>query len=396
MTATATRSAARPPARAPRTPRRRVPLPALLIAIVAALDLAGIVMVLSSSSVHALRQYGSAWMFFQRQLLWLALGTIALGLFAWVDYRRWMRFAPALLVVSLGLLMLVLVPGMGISVNGSTRWLGAGAIRIQPSELAKLALLVFTATVLARRADEMGDPRRTLWPVLIVSGTVGLLVMAQPDMGTTLTALCIVMSILWVGGTPFRHIGLLSVAGSGGAFVLGMAEPYRRDRILAFLDPWKDSADTGYQTVQGMVAVAGGGWPGLGLGASRAKWGFLPNAHTDFIFAIVAEELGLLGALLIIGLFVAFGVVGVVAALRAPDRFGMLLAAGITTWIVGQALINMGAVIGLLPVTGVPMPFVSFGGSSLVVLMGAVGILLNVVRQGEEPRLRRARLRARQ
>jgi cell division protein FtsW len=372
----------------------RLPLPALLIAIVVALDLAGLVMVLSSSSVHALREYGSAWMFFQRQIIWLGVGAAALVITARLDYRRWMRLSGLLLVLTVGLLVLVLVPGLGISVNGSTRWLGAGMLRIQPSEFAKLALLVFTATVLARRADEVGDARRTLMPVLVVTGVIAMLVMAQPDMGTTLTATCIVVSILWVAGTPFLHMATLGIGGTFGAFVLGMAEPYRRDRILAFIDPWKDSADTGYQTVQGMVAVAGGHVSGVGLGASRAKWGFLPNAHTDFIFAIVAEELGLLGALVIIGLFVAFGVAGVVTSLRAPDRFGTLLAAGITAWIMGQALINIGAVIGLLPVTGVPMPFVSFGGSSLVVLMAAVGILLNVARQGEEPVVRRARPRA--
>jgi cell division protein FtsW len=360
----------------------------LIIFVVLSLDLAGLVMVLSSSSVHALREYGSAWMFFQRQILWLAIGTAAMVVTARLDYRRWMRLGAPLLVVTVALLVLVLVPGLGISVNGSTRWLGTGFLRVQPSEFAKIALLIFTATIIARRADEVGDAHRVLFPVLVVSGTIGLLVMAQPDMGTTLIAMSVVATLLWVAGTPVRHMAALGVTGACSSVALGFAAPYRRDRILAFIDPWKDSSDTGYQTIQGMVAVAGGHVSGVGLGASRAKWGFLPNAHTDFIYAIVAEELGLLGALLIVGLFVAFAVLGVAVAQRAPDRFGMLLAAGITTWIVGQALVNIGAVIGLLPVTGVPMPFVSFGGSSLVVVMAAVGILLNVARQAELPRTR--------
>jgi cell division protein FtsW len=168
---------------------------------------------------------------------------------------------------------------------------------------------------------------------------------------------------------------------SAGALLLGLVEGYRRARLFSFLNPWKDAGNTGYQIVQSLVGLASGHWTGLGLGASRAKWGFLPNAYTDFIFAIIGEELGLLGTLLVIGLFAAFAVLGVRTALKAPDRFGALLAAGITAWVVGQALINIGAVIGVLPVTGVPLPFVSFGGSSLVITMGAAGILLNIARQ---------------
>src|SRR5205814_7246378 len=171
-----------------------------------------------------------------------------------------------------------------------------------------------------------------------------------------------------------------------GAFVLGMLEPYRRARMLAFLHPLADTSNTGYQSLQGLVALGSGGLLGRGLGASRAKWGFLPNAHTDFIFAIIGDELGLIGTVIVVGLFAAFAVLGVRAAVRAPDRFGALVASGITAWIVGQAIINIGAVIGLLPVTGVPLPFVSYGGSSLVIAMGAVGVLLNVARQGRSTR----------
>ena len=201
-------------------------------------------------------------------------------------------------------------------------------------------------------------------------------------MGTALVIGCMVMIQLFVAGTPVVTMGKLLLSSAGLALVAGMAEPYRRDRLLAFLHPWKDPGNTGYQSIQGLVGLATGGVFGVGLGASRAKWGFLPNAHTDFIFAIIGEELGLVGSLAVVALFVVFAILGVRAAARAPDRFGTLLAAGITAWIVVQAFVNIGAVAGVLPITGVPLPFVSFGGSSLVVLMFAAGILLNVARQG--------------
>jgi cell division protein FtsW len=354
----------------------------LLLGLVAVLCVVGLVMVLSASSVEALKAYGSAWYFFERQVLWVGLGAGAMLLAARVDYRRWGTLALPLLVVSVAALLLVLVPGFGISVNGSTRWLGVGQWRLQPSELAKLAVLIFTASLLARRAGEVDDSRRTVRPVMTVALPVLGLVFVQPDMGTALVTACIVFALLFVAGVPMGRIGRLLATGVVGAFVLGVLEPYRRDRFLAFLHPWKDPRGIGFQAIQGQVGLASGRLTGVGLGASRAKWGFLPNAHTDFIFAIIGEEVGLIGTLLVVALFIAFAVLGVRAAVRAPDRFGALLAAGVTAWVVGQAFINMGAVVGILPITGVPLPFVSFGGSSLVLLMFGVGILLNVARQG--------------
>ena len=358
----------------------------LLAAVVTVLCVIGLVMVLSSSSVDALRNYGSAWLFFNRQLLWLTVGTAALVFTSRVDYRTWRRFRVPLLAGCMGLLVLVLVPGVGIAVSGSSRWLGVGSWRIQPSEISKLAVLLFIADLLARRADRIDDTRETLRPALMAFGAVAMLVMLQPDMGTTLVLGCIVMGLLFVAGTPMRHMAGLTATAMVASFVLGMAEPYRRARMMSFLDPWADADNTGYQVAQSIVGLADGGLTGVGVGASRAKWGFLPNAHTDFIFTIIGEEMGLLGSLLVIGLFVAFAFLGVRAAVRAPDRFGMLIAAGVTAWVGGQAFINIGAVIGMLPVTGVPMPFVSFGGSSLVICMAAVGLLLNVARQGRQPR----------
>jgi cell division protein FtsW len=337
-------------------------------------------MVLSASSVQALRDFGSSWVVFERQAMWVLIGSVALALAVRTDYRRWQRPALPFMLVALGLLVVVLVPGLGVSVRGSSRWIGSGQFRIQPSEFAKLALLLFTADILARRGAK-GGVRTALRPVLVVFGVAAFLVMGQPDMGTTLVLGCIVLSLLFVGGIELRTLGGLVGIATGGALLLGLVESYRRARLFSFLNPWKDAGNSGYQIVQSLVGLASGHWTGLGLGASRAKWGFLPNAYTDFIFAIIGEELGLIGTLLVIGLFIAFAIIGVRTALKAPDRFGALLAAGITAWVVGQALINIGAVIGVLPVTGVPLPFISFGGSSLVITMGAAGILLNIARQ---------------
>jgi cell division protein FtsW len=363
-----------------RTRSRSTPLFVLLAMDVSALVVVGLVMVLSASSVQALRDFGSSWVVFQRQAMWVVIGAVALLLALRTDYRRWQRPAVPFVLVALGLLVVVLVPGLGVSVRGSSRWIGTGQFRIQPSEFAKLAILLFTADVLARRGAK-GSVRTALRPVLVVFGVAAFLVMGQPDMGTTLVLGCIVLSLLFVGGIELRTLGGLVGVATGGALLLGLVEGYRRARLFSFLNPWKDAGNTGYQIVQSLVGLASGHWTGLGLGASRAKWGFLPNAYTDFIFAIIGEELGLIGTLLVIGLFIAFAILGVRTALKAPDRFGALLAAGITAWVVGQALINIGAVIGVLPVTGVPLPFISFGGSSLVITMGAAGILLNIARQ---------------
>ncbi|HEX4867814.1 MAG TPA: putative lipid II flippase FtsW [Acidimicrobiales bacterium] len=360
-----------------------------LLAVVATLNLLGLVMVLSASSVSSLDTYGSSWYVVMRQAMWMAIGVAGCIAVMRVDYHRWRRLALPALGLSGILLALVLVPGIGTSANGATRWIGYGPLTLQPSELAKLTVLVFVADLLARRAAWMSDARVTLVPVLVVFGTTGLLLMLQPNLGTTLVLGAIVLSVLYVAGTPLAPLGALSAAGALLATVLALAAPYRRARVMAFLDPWKDYQDTGYQTIQSLVGIASGGITGTGLGQSRAKWGFLPYAHTDFIFAIIGEELGLVGALVVVALFVAFCVLGARAALLAPDRFGMLLAAGVTTWFGVQAFINIGAVIGILPITGVPLPFVSYGGTSLMINLVAAGLLLNVARQGQPPTPRR-------
>jgi cell division protein FtsW len=278
-----------------------------------------------------------------------------------------------------------LVPGVGIYVSGARRWIGYGIFRIQPSEIAKLALLIFTADIVSRRARELSDWKRVLRPVVLVLVLFAALVMKEPDLGTTLVMALLVIAMLVAGGVRAKHLFVVAAGGATLVTALAWLEPYRRERMLTFLHPFADSSNSGYQIAQSLIAIGSGGVTGVGLGASRAKWNFLPNAHTDFIFAIIGEELGLIGAFAVMALFVGFGILGTRAALRAPDRFGTLLAAGATMWVVAQAAINIGAVVGVLPVTGIPLPYVSFGGSALITTMLASGILVNVAAQGRRP-----------
>jgi cell division protein FtsW len=295
-------------------------------------------------------------------------------------YRAWQRLAVPLLALTVALLALVLHPTAGVSAYGSSRWLAFGPVTVQPSEIAKLALVVFTAVVLTKkwgRLDELGHVALPLLPVVVV---VAGMIMLQPDLGTTLIVAGTVFLVLFVAGIRLRYLIATGIVGSAVGVALIFSADYRRVRFLAFLDPWADATNTGYQLVQSLIALGSGGWLGVGLGASRQKWAYVPNAHTDFIFSILGEELGLLGELAVL---VAFGVLvfaGIRIATRARDVFGRLLAAGIVSWFGLQALINLGAVTGLLPITGVPLPFVSYGGSSLVVSMAAVGILWNIAR----------------
>jgi cell division protein FtsW len=349
--------------------------------LVTVFNLFGLVMVMSASSVVALDAYGSSWYFVVRQALWALGGVVALVVVARTDYHRWRRFAGPFLVLALVLLCLVLVPGIGVDANGATRWIGVGALTFQPAEVAKLALLIWVADLLSRRAAHMHNTRATLRPVIVVLVATATLVMLQPNLGTTIVIAAIALALCFVGGSPAGPLAGWATVGIGAATALALAAPYRRARVLTFLDPWADPMDKGYQNIQSLVGLADGGLLGSGLGTSRAKWGFLPYAHSDFIFAIIGEELGLVGATVVVGLFVLLGIVGVRIALHAPDRFGLLLAVGVTAWFCVQAFVNIGAVIGILPITGVPLPFVSAGGSSLVFGMAGAGLLLSVARQ---------------
>lgn len=354
----------------------------VLLVLVVTLNFIGLVMILSASSVTALDETGSSWFHFQRQAIWFGLSLVALLVMMRTDYRALGRLSGPALVAAIVMLVAVLVPGVGSSVNGSQRWIVVGPLSLQPSELAKLAVIVFVADLLGRRAGRITDTRLTVRPVLVVLSVVAGLILLQPNLGTALVVALAVFVMMFIAGVPMAPLAAWGMLGTAAAAVLAMSADYRRARVLAFLDPWDDPLNTGYQTIQSLVGIASGGLWGVGLGNGRAKWGFLPYAHTDFIFAVVAEELGLIGAAGVIALFVLVGLVGIKIAIDAPDRFGTIVAAGITTWIVVQAFINMGAVAGRLPITGVPLPFLSAGGSALLANMAAVGVLLNVARQG--------------
>lgn len=357
--------------------------PALMVTVVtSALLLLGLLMILSASFVSSVESSGSPFVYFKKQVIWAVLGIVAFITFSRLDYRKLRGWGYAGVVVVMLLLLAVLIPGLGSTVGGSSRWLVLGPLSVQPSEIAKLALILFIADVFSRKDPAVvKELSHTMLPVIPVVGILTLLIMAQPDMGTTMIVGVIGFGLMFLAGTPLRYLAVLGGIGGGIAAFGALAEPYRRARVLSFLNPWADPLNTGYQTIQSLIAMGSGGFFGVGIGASRQKWLYVPNAHTDFIYAILGEEIGLLGTLMVLGMFAFFTYLGIRIARQAPDRFGMYIAAGITIWVAFQALVNMGAVTASLPITGVPMPLVSFGGSSLVVTLVGMGILTNIARQ---------------
>ncbi|HSM01917.1 MAG TPA: putative lipid II flippase FtsW [Acidimicrobiia bacterium] len=351
-----------------------------LLIPVALLVVIGLGALLSASSVVGLRETGDGLYYFKKQIAWLVLGVVAMVMAAFVPLPWWKKLGVPLFLLTLVLLVAVLF--VGVRVNGATRWLVAGPISIQPSEIAKLATVLMLATVVSRREHAVVLYRDFFVPVAVTMGAVSALIMLQPDLGTTLLVAAAGFAVLAASAMPLHHVLGSGIVAGGAAFALAFSSPYRWARVTAFLDLQSDPLGSSYQAVQGLVALGTGGMWGVGLGASRARWSFLPNAHTDFVFAILGEETGLVGSLAIVGLFAALTVAGISIALRCPDRFGRLVAIGITTWLSTQALVNIGGVTGILPITGVPLPFVSAGGSALVVSLVGVGILVSVARHG--------------
>jgi cell division protein FtsW len=342
----------------------------------------GLVMVLSAGSVSAAQGYdGNSFWYFQRQVIYAVAGLAVGAIVARVPYRAWRRLWIPVLGVA-GILMLVAAhPSSGTSLYGASRWIDLGPVTLQPSEFAKVGLIACAAAVLTAKRGKLGDWRHLaipLVPIVVVMAGLGI---AQRDLGTTVIMCGSVFLVTFVAGARLRHLATAAAVGLGGIALLIVAEPYRRTRFFdAWLNPEADASGAGYQLIQGLIAIGSGGWTGLGLGSSRAKWDFLPNAHSDFIFAVIAEELGLIGALTVL---LAFGVLlfaAVRIALHAADPFGRLLAAGIACWLGLQTTINLGAVTGLLPITGVPLPLVSFGGTALVVTLAGIGVLVSVAR----------------
>jgi len=357
----------------------------ILLVLIAVLCLIGVVMVGSASEVVSIEQYNTPWAILMREIMWMGVALVVLVCAVRFDYRRLRHLRMPLLLITFALLVVVLLPGIGVTSGGSSRWIGFGQFRLQPSELMKLALAIFGADLIVRRQERGGSHRTIIGPMLLVATAAGGLILLQPDMGTALVVGAIAIALLFASGVSLGPIvkvlvGLVVL----GVFV-GLVDPYRRARLLAFLDPTAHASGSGYQVAQSLIGLGSGHLVGLGLGSGRQKWGSLPNAHTDFIFSVIGEELGIVGAVAVLTLLVGLCWFGLRAAQQSPDRFGSLLGIGLVAWIASETFINVGAVIGLLPVTGIPLPFISFGGSSLVITMAAAGILVNIARQGAPP-----------
>jgi cell division protein FtsW len=354
----------------------------LLLGAVGLLLAIGAQMVYSASVVIAHNEFGDETYFFARQLLWIAVGAVGMVMAASVDYHRWQKVSLILLLVAVVALILVLVPALGMKQYGSARWLKLGLLpSFQPSEFAKLAVVVYMADWLARKGRDVSRLSHGSVPFLIILGLVAGLVILEPDMGTAVIICAVAFSVFFVAGANLWHLVLGFVPGGLAlAWVVTHAAAYRAERFAGFLDPSSDPLGKGWQAMQTFIALGSGGLTGVGLGMSRQKAYFLPNAHTDSILAIIGEELGLVGTMVVIVLLMAIGWRGLRIALRAPDPFGRLLALGLTSKIVWQAIINIGAVTSSLPYTGVTLPFVSFGGNSLCMTMVGVGLLLSISR----------------
>jgi cell division protein FtsW len=376
-------------------PRKRPVEYSILYTATLCLLAGGAVMVYSASSAESLLSGpGDPSYYLKRYVMFGLAGLVLLHLASRHGLRVIRALTPILLVTSFVLTAAVMLPGVGVTVNGATRWLGAGMLQFQPSELLKVSLVLYAAQLLAARPASVRTVGTMTKPLLLVVAAACALLMKQPDMGTTMVICFAIGALLVAAGTPMRNLALIGGVLLFLATVLAIAEPYRRERLFSFLDPFADAGDTGFQAVQALTAIGSGGFFGVGLGESVQKIFYLPEAHTDMILAIIGEELGMFGILGLIGLYGMIGYAGLRVAKLAADRYSKLLAAGLTSLILCQATLNFFAVLGLMPLTGVPLPFISYGASNLVVLLGAMGLLLNVAATGgrgvraERPELR--------
>lgn len=379
MTDTATRrSQSRHPRTMARTRTAGARRSVFLMVIVAMLVTIGLGAMLSASSVVSIRASSDQFELFMRQTMWVGLGLAALVVASFVPYTFWQRIALPVYVATVVGLIVTLVAGD--TRGGATRWIEIGPITIQVAEFAKFATLSLLAAALAKKHELLNDLRHVFFPVGAILGIVGLLLLAQPDFGNLLLIVVPAFIVLAASTVPLRFVFGLGATGALAMTVLAMSADYRKARLLGFLDPFANAQGSGLQAVQSMVALGTGGFFGVGLGQSRARWSWLPNAHTDFIFAIIGEETGFAGAIIVITLFALLGAVGVSIAFRASDRYGRLLAIGIVAWLTIQALVNIGGVVAVLPITGVPLPFISNGGNAMLVNLFAVGVLINISR----------------
>lgn len=348
----------------------------LLLGVTLALVFFGVIMITSSSSSLALTRENDSFYYLKRQSISVAIGLIAMFVVSRFDYRKIKRLS--ILFLGLSIMLLAFAAISGKVIYGSSRWVALMGVTFQPSEIAKLAAVFFSASVLSNNSEITKKINKTLIPLGLPVLLISILVLIQPDLGTTFAILITVFFMLFMAGARFRDLALIGTGGFAAGMIFIMTATYRRERFLAFLDPWNDTESGGFQIIQSFMALGSGGLSGVGLGFSRQKFGYLPTPFTDFIFAIIGEELGLAGTAAVLILFIIFGFLGIKIAQRATDRFGQLLAGGITMMILVQAIINLGAVTGMLPITGIPLPLVSFGGSSLIVTLASIGVLLNI------------------
>ncbi|HEV8440836.1 MAG TPA: putative lipid II flippase FtsW [Methylomirabilota bacterium] len=349
-----------------------------LFGVVVALCSIGVIMVYSASAIIAAERFHDPFFFLKKQFFWAVLGFVCLWGAMRLDYRRLERLVMPLLVVSFVLLVLVLVPPFGQEINGTRRWFRGGPLSFQPVELAKFSLVLYLASFLSRRQELMASFGQGLVPPLLVAGLMAGLTIVQPDLGNSLALIILALALSYLAGARPRHMLAIAGAALPVVTVLIAMKPYRWRRMLAFVNPWEDPQGSGFQIIQSFLALGSGGWFGLGLGESKQKLFYLPEPYTDFIFAIIGEELGLVGAAVVVALFAVLVWRGLRIGLRAPDAFGGYLALGLTVMLATQSLVNLGVVTGALPTKGLPLPFVSFGGSALLMTMFSTGVLLNI------------------
>lgn len=345
----------------------------------------GIVMIYSASSIYAWERYKDGSFFLKRHISFLVIGLFLTLLVMAIDYKRFRKWAKPILILSLLLLILVLVPGIGREIAGARRWFRLKFISFQPSELANLAVIIYIADFINRKSEYTGSFLRGLLPPLFVLGIVALLILIQPDLGTVLALGIVVFIMLFVSGVRLSYLLSIILMSLPLLYILIFNVPYRRMRIMSFLNPWQDPKGSGFQIIQSQIALGSGGIFGVGLGHSKQKLFYLPAAHTDFVFSIIGEELGLLGTIGIIILFIIFIRQGLKVIKSAPDKFGYFLSLGLVLMISLKAIINIGVSCGILPTKGLPLPFISYGGSSFIFDMVSVGILMNIARSGEYP-----------
>lgn len=345
----------------------------------------GIVMIYSASSIYAWEKYKDSFFFLKRHVSFLVIGIFLTFLVMSVDYRKFRRIAKPALILSLILLVLVLVPGIGREVSGARRWFRFKSISFQPSELAGMGIIIYVADFISRKGNIINQFLKGFLPPVLVLGLCALLILMQPDLGTALAIGVVVLIMLFVAGIRVSYLLSIILAGLPLLYLMIFNVPYRRMRIMAFLSPWSDPKGSGFQIIQSQIALGSGGLFGTGLGHSKQKLFYLPAAHTDFIFSIIGEELGMLGTLGIIILFMIFIQQGLKIIKNATDKFGYFLALGLVLMISLKAIINIGVSCGILPTKGLPLPFISYGGSSLIFDMISVGILINIARTGEYP-----------